>query len=185
MWSPIGSHVVSEPPDNRSPTARLLFLTHDLYAFAVLIFAVVQLAWLPNVDRHVLMFFIPPSIALLILAVNRRNAFLRAACRLFVSMIAVAVTVAELTLALPFPKAMFPGMPHIADRILCYYFVAYGLFLWIICPGYILTSWLRDWQRMRPKPVGRTLFLFTAWACWLGTMLALAAALVFGRNRPF
>ncbi|WP_254512227.1 hypothetical protein [Anatilimnocola floriformis] len=161
---------------------RWLLLLHDLFAFGALTTAVVQLAWLPNVDRTVLMFFVPPAIACLILVNNRVDPFVRSACRLFLTFIAVAVTIAELTMALPIPKAIFPGMPHVADRILVYYFFAYGGFLWVLCPGYVLASWLHAWRKMRPKPVGGTLFLLIAWAAWLGTLLTLAVALVISRK---
>lgn len=164
---------------------RWLTRLHDLLAFSALVVAAVQLAQLPNAERWILFFFIPPLIAGAFLLANRGDPFFLAACRLFLSMIAIAVTVAEVTLALPVPKPQFPGMPLLADRILVAYLVAYGLFLWILCPAYVLTTWLRDWWQVMPRSTGRGLFLLTAWACWLIMMLKLTAAAVIARGRFF
>ncbi len=164
---------------------RWLVRVHDLLALIALVIAVVQLATIPNAELGILAFFIPPLIAAALLLVNRSDPLLLAACRLFLSLLALAVTTAELTVSLPFPKPQVPGLPPLADRIVTYYFVAYGLFLWVICPGYVLTNWLRHWITEQPKGVFGTLFLLTAWTAWLGTMLALAIALVIGRHRLF
>lgn len=175
----------STAPRKSSALRRWLVRVHDLLALSALSIAIVQLAIIPNAKLEILAYFIPPLIAAAMLLVNRCDPFLLAACRLFLSLLALAVTAAELTVSFPFPKPQFPGLPLLADRILAYYFVAYGLFLWIICPGYVLAHWFRHWMTEQPKRVFGTLFLLTAWATWLGTTLALAIAIVIGRHRLF
>lgn len=162
---------------------KQLLLTHDLAAVAALSFAIGHLIALPNVERAILLFFIPPVIAGAFLIANRSDPFLLSACRFFISLIAYAVLIAELTTWAPIPKPQFAGMPLVADRILSYYFVAFGLFLWIICPGYILIHWLRRWWGQRTKGVFATCFLFVAWVSWVGTMGALATAAFIGRDK--
>lgn len=175
----------SAAPQKTSAVQRWLVRVHDLLAMTALVIAIVQLATLPKIELAILLFFVPPLIGATILLINRSDPFLLAACHLFLSLIAIAVTVAELTVTLPIPKPVFPGLPLLADRILAYYFVAYGLFLWIICPGYILTHWSRHWITEQPKDVLGTLFLLTAWAAWLVAMLGLAFTLVVSRHRLF
>lgn len=167
------------------PIRKQLLLAHDLGAIVALTFAIGHLLVLPNVERAVLLFFLPPSIAGTLLIANRSDPFVLAACRFFLSLIAYAVLIAELTTWAPFPKPQFPGMPLVADRILSYYFVAFGLFLWVICPSYILTNWLRRWWGQLSKGVFASCFLFTAWITWIGTMGALATAAFIGRNKIF
>ena len=162
-----------------------MILAHDLVAIAALVFAIGHLLALPNVQPAIVCWFIPPLIAGALLAANRSDPFLLAACRFFLSLIASAVLIAELTVWLPFPKPQFPGIPLVADRILCYYFVAYGLFLWIVCPAYILVHWLRHWWGQRVKGVFATGFLLTAWTTWVGTMSVLAVVAILCRNKIF
>jgi hypothetical protein len=169
--------------DGETPIRKQLLLAHDLFAIAALTFAIVHLLSIPNVERAILAYFIPPLIAGTILLVNRSDPLLLAACRFFISLIANGVLIAELTIQLPFPKPQFPPMPLVADRILCYYFVSFGLFLWIVCPAYILMYWLRHWIRQRYKGIVATCFLFIAWTTWLGTMCVLAIAVFIGRDK--
>lgn len=175
----------SAAPQKTSAVRHWLVRVHDLLAMTALVIAILQLATLPNFELAYLLFFVPPLLAALVLLVNRCDPFLLAACRVFLSLIAVAVTTAELTVSLPIPKPLFPGLPLLADRILAYYGVAYGLFLWIICPSYILTHWSRHWITEQSKGVFGTLFLLTAWAAWLVAMLGLAFTLVVSRHRLF
>jgi hypothetical protein len=165
--------------------ARIFTLAHDLLALALLAGAVVQLALLPNFERGMLLFFIPPTIAGVVLLVNRADPLVLAACRLFLGLIATSVLCAELSLFLAIPKPQFPGIPLAADRVLTFYFVAYGVFLWIICPAHILVTWLRHWWNERPKRACGTAFLCTAWSAWLGTMATLLVCLIVCRKKFF
>jgi hypothetical protein len=161
-------------------------ILHDVFAFVVLGSAIWQLAVLPNVERAVLAFFIPPILALLFLVTNtgRFNPTVIRGCRLFLSMIVVSVLLGEQRFVLANLKPQFPGMPAQADRILVFYFVAYGLFLWVICPGYVLGSWLR--QHWSGSPTGKSSWIMYA-GCffWVGTMGVLGTALVTHHNKFF
>src|SRR5688572_18004639 len=86
----------------RSITHHLL-VAHDLWAIGTLILVICQLAILPKVERAILLYFVPPLIAWLILVVNRGriNATPISGCRLFLTLIALAVTAGELTFILP------------------------------------------------------------------------------------
>jgi hypothetical protein len=163
--------------DRHLPMGRMLRVAHDLVAFVILAFAVVKFAALPQFPRVTLLYFVPPVLAFLFLAFNtgKFNPTVLCGCRLFLSMIAIAVLLGELPFVLPNLKPLFPGMPANQDRVIAFYFAAYGLFLWVICPGYVLsTSLYRDVYGL-PGRMSRPI-LYGGCACWLVAMGFLVAA---------
>ena len=133
---------------------RALKLAYWLLVVGALIRAIALLAALPNVERAVLLYFVPPAVACLFLIADSGK-FNRTAirgCEVFLSLIAIAVVVGEQPFVLPNLKPQFPGMPLQADRILVCYFAAYTLFVSVICPAYVLGSAV--YARFRGSPNG-------------------------------
>jgi hypothetical protein len=124
-----------------------------------------------------LLCFVPPILACLLLATNTINGTNPAVvllCKVFLSMIAVAVLLGEQRILFANMKAQFPGMPPRQDRVVTFYFVAYALFLWVFLPAYLLgTSIYLHWRR-RPAPISLPTCCVGA-LTWIGTMSALVA----------
>jgi hypothetical protein len=154
---------------------RLLKLVFWFVVVGSLIRAIGLLATNPNVERPVLGFFVPPVIAILFLAADngKFNRTVIRGCELFLGMIAVAVILGEQQFVIPNLKPQFPGMPAQAERILIFYFVAYGLFLWIICPAFVLGTPI--YLRSQGLPQGMSsVILYAGLICWLSTIAGLA-----------
>jgi len=108
-------------------------------AAAVLVQAVAHLAVNPNFERAVLLYFLPPLIALFLISINLirgTNWTVIVLCQIFLNMIAFAVVLGELPFVLPNLKPQFPGMPPQQDRVLVFYFAAYALFLAASLPAW-------------------------------------------------
>ncbi len=163
---------------------RLLNIAHDVVAFAVLIHAAMGLAALP--PGPVPIFFIPPTMAFLFLICNtgKFNKTVLAGCRLFLGMIGTSVFLSHLPFVLPNLKPQFPGLPPQQDRIICFFLVAYGLFLWCFCPAYVLGNFLyRDYKgisQRESRPI-----MYAGLACWLLTMGFLVIGFVIKFNDIF
>lgn len=165
----------------RATSAKhLLLVVHDLWAFGTLMFVIAHLARLPNVERAILLYFIPPLIAWLILAINRGRiqATPITGCRLFLTMIAAAVTLGEMTFILPSLKPQFPGMPPVADRVLVFYFAAYIIFIWLICPSYVIGLMFRARRNGDPSRLA-PFALYSIAGIWLGTVVLLVGSFTY------
>ena len=129
----------------------MLHIAHLIAAAAVLSHAAAHLALNPNIERAVLLYFVPPATAVFLIAinlVNGTNPAVIALCQIFLNLIAVAVLLGELPFVLPNLKPQFPGLPPQQDRILVFYFIAYALFLWLLLPPYFLgTSLYRHYRK--------------------------------------
>ena len=159
---------------------RILWLIdniHWIWVAAALAYAVTLLALLPNVERAMLLWFVPPLLACFLLAlnkINRTNPEVICLCKVFLSMVAVAVLLGEQRVLFANLKPQFPGMPAQQDRILTFYFMAYALFLWVLLPGYLLGNSNYLHYHRRPAPISLpTCCIGTA--TWLGVMALLAA----------
>lgn len=99
---------------HRGSIKHLLLVVHDLWAIGTLIFVIAQLARLPNVEKAILLYFVPPLIAWLVLVINRGRiqATPITGCRLFLTMITIAVTLGEMTFFLPNLNRSFLGCPR-------------------------------------------------------------------------
>ena len=170
---------------------RLLNLAHDVIAFAILVHAAIGLATLPNGPSPVLGCFVPPAMAFLFLISNflicntgKCDRTVLAGCRLFLGLIATFVLIAHLPFVLPYLKPQFPGLPLQQDRVICFFLVAYGLFLWFYCPAYVLGIFLyRDYKDIPPR-MSRPI-LYAGVTCWLITIGFLAIGFVMKFNEIF
>jgi hypothetical protein len=177
---------IATRPEDEHLGLRILNLAHDIVAFAILIHAAIGLAALPNAPSPVLGFFIPPTMAFLFLICNtgKFNRTVLAGCRLFLGLIASFVLLAHLPFVLPNLKPQFPGLPPQQDRVVCFYLVAYALFLWVFCPAYVLgISLYRDYNRISPNMAWP--ILYAGLACWLLTMGFLVIGFVIQFNDFF
>ena len=157
---------------------QLLRIVCWLIVVIPLLEVIFLLATLPNVERAILMVFIPPFLACLFLLANngKFNSTLVLGCRLFLGIISIAVFFGRHRLLLPNLKPQIPGMPVAADRILVFYGIGYGLFLWILCPAYVFgSSFYRLWRRL-PGGMSRPI-LFAGSVCWLLTIGTLAVVI--------
>ncbi len=156
------------------PKWHLLWTVHDVLAFAALVNAIVQLARLPNVEPPVFFYFAPPLMAWLFLVANtgKFNSTALLGCRIFLSMVAVSTLLAEQQFVVPNLKPQFPGLAPLADRILTFYFFAYGLFLGVMCPSYVLGTSLFHRGGGNCYIPSRWI-LYSGCVCWLGTMVVL------------
>lgn len=167
---------------------RLLNLAHDVIAFAILVHAAIGLATLPNGPSPVLGYFVPPAMAFLFLICNflicntgKCDRTVLAGCRVFLGLIATFVLIAHLPFVLPNLKPQFPGLPPQQDRVICFFLMAYGLFLWFFCPAYVLGIFLyRDFKDISPR-MSRPI-LYAGVACWLIAIGFLAIGFVMKFN---
>ena len=157
---------------------KFIKTAHDVFALAVLGRAVIQFANLPNAERAMLLYFIPPILAFLFITCDTGNfnPTVVRGCRLFLSTIAITVLLAELPFVLPNLKPQFPGLPRQADRTLVFYFGAYALFLWITFPAYVFGMSLYLHARGLPGGMSRAI-LYTGCVCWLLTVGLLVFAI--------
>jgi hypothetical protein len=148
---------------------RILYMAHDVTAFAIVIYAAVGLGALPKLDPGIFTCFFPPIIAFVFLMVNtwrKLNTTFVAGCRLFLGTIATSVFLSHFTFVLPNLKPRFPGLPPQQDRVLCFYLATYGMFLWCFCPAYVLGNLLyRDFKGISPRM--STPILYASLTCWL------------------
>jgi len=157
----------------------ILHVAHLSFVAVVLSRAAAHLANNPNVERAVLLYFVPPLIAAFLIAVNLINATnpaVIALCQIFLSLIAVAVLLAELPQVMPNLKPQFPGLPPQQDRILVFYFFAYFLYLWILLPPYLLGTSLYQHYRKRVAGISWTTCLAGSltWLVTIGILLAIS-----------
>jgi hypothetical protein len=157
----------------------ILNVIHLIAAAVVLAYAAAHLAVNPNIERAMLLYFVPSVLAMLLLTVNLvrgANPEVIVLCQVFLDMIAVAVLLGELQFFLPIFKPQFPGMPPQQDRILTCYFIAYIAFFWIILPPYLLGDSLYRHYRKRPAAISLpTCYLGTI--TWHATLILLVALL--------
>jgi hypothetical protein len=159
---------------------RLILTLHVLHMFvaaAVLVQAVAHLAVNPNFERAVLLYFLPPLIALFLISINLirgTNWTVIVLCQIFLNMIAFAVVLGELPFVLPNLKPQFPGMPPQQDRVLVFYFAAYALFLWVLLPPYLLGSALLQHYRKQPASISLITCCLGA-VTWTGIMITFVA----------
>jgi hypothetical protein len=157
----------------------ILNVIHLIAAAAVLAHAAAHLAINPKIERAVLLYFVPPVLAVLLLAVNLirgTNPAVIILCQVFLDMIAVAVLLGELKFFLPNIKPQFPGVPPQQDRILTFYFIAYMMFLWILLPPYFLGGSMYQHYRKVPAAISLPTCCFGT-LTWLATMVLLVALL--------
>ena len=159
--------------------APILRLAHLVVAGAVLAYAVSHLALNPNIERAVLMYFVPPLLALLIIAINLirgTNPDVIVLGELLLDMIAIAVLLGEHPFFGRILKPQFPGMPPQQDHVLVCYFIAYFLFFLFVLPPYLLGVSLRRHCRRLPAAISFPTCCVGA-ITWLGTM-ALIVSLI-------
>jgi hypothetical protein len=142
---------------------RFLARTRHLLIYeglAALVFAVLQLLWLRGLDiRFILLFGLPPFVAVVALQRGKTAAARRLAAAFLIS-IGVGVIVAHAPALFPRLQTGFPGLPQVQDRLLSWYTGVYLSFV-TVSP---LVIFARDlWVRRRREPVK-----FSRFTCILG-----------------
>jgi hypothetical protein len=160
------------PAERASLAARLVGAVHRIHKgwmIAAFVAAAGNLFLLRHLDpRILLLFLLPPGIALLITGSRGRSPTARVLATAFLVCLAAGIVLSHFPTALPGMRS-YPELPVTEDRLLTWYTLVYTFFIMVIVPPVGLASQLLRRRRGVPNS-------FSPITSWAGLALWLLGA---------